>query len=236
MMREKLRVDSDNVGVSYKPKMINPNAITLIALIITIIILLILAGVTINLTLGENGIIKLANDAGKNWVDSENKELEGLDKLYSQMLIATGDDTKITVNVEELKEIIQKEVDKKLEVQLDEKVNAKVEEKLENYRLNNPYFIDTNNLISTIATSPSSGYSNANYSYTATQDCVIVGSLTGSENGHILIKINDISMGGYFTGNYGFIPISFYLRKGDTISFTTRGGKTIMDIRAYGLK
>ena len=34
--------------------------ITLIALVITIIILLILAGVVINLTLGENGIIRLA--------------------------------------------------------------------------------------------------------------------------------------------------------------------------------
>ena len=40
--------------------------ITLIALVITIIVLLILAGVTINLTLGENGIFKTAEMAGKN--------------------------------------------------------------------------------------------------------------------------------------------------------------------------
>ena len=37
--------------------------ITLIALMITIIVLLILAGVTLSLTLGERGIFKTANDA-----------------------------------------------------------------------------------------------------------------------------------------------------------------------------
>ncbi len=57
------------------------NGITLIALVITIIILLILAGVTLNLTLGEHGIIKMAEKAGKNYVNSagdEKNKLEGL--------------------------------------------------------------------------------------------------------------------------------------------------------------
>ena len=40
--------------------------ITLIALIITIIILLILAGITIVALTGDNGIIKQANDAKNN--------------------------------------------------------------------------------------------------------------------------------------------------------------------------
>ena len=39
-------------------------------LVITIIILLILAGITLNLTLGENGIIKMAEKAGKNYVNA----------------------------------------------------------------------------------------------------------------------------------------------------------------------
>ncbi len=38
-------------------------AITLIALIITIIVLLILAGVTLNMVIGENGIFRKANNA-----------------------------------------------------------------------------------------------------------------------------------------------------------------------------
>ena len=38
---------------------LNKNSgITLVALVITIIVLLILAGVTLNLTLGENGLLK----------------------------------------------------------------------------------------------------------------------------------------------------------------------------------
>ena len=56
----------------------NNKGITLIALIITIIVLLILAGVTINLTLGENGIFKTAEMAGKNYTQAEREELEGL--------------------------------------------------------------------------------------------------------------------------------------------------------------
>ncbi len=48
--------------------------ITLIALVITIIILLILAGVTISLTLGENGLFKTAEGAAKNYVNEANKE------------------------------------------------------------------------------------------------------------------------------------------------------------------
>ena len=39
--------------------------ITLIALVITIIVLIILAGVGINLTLGDNGILRRAQDAQK---------------------------------------------------------------------------------------------------------------------------------------------------------------------------
>jgi hypothetical protein len=48
----------------------NKRGITLIALVITIIVLLILAGITINLTIGEGGIITIAQQAGKNYVQA----------------------------------------------------------------------------------------------------------------------------------------------------------------------
>ncbi len=51
------------------------NGITLVALVITIIILLILAGVTINLTIGENGIFRTAKNAGKNYMEVQEREL-----------------------------------------------------------------------------------------------------------------------------------------------------------------
>ena len=56
--------------------------ITLIALVITIIVLLILAGVTISMVVGDNGIIKNASNSA-----SETKKAEARDSL--EMAIAT---------------------------------------------------------------------------------------------------------------------------------------------------
>ena len=52
------------VKIKLKSKKTNQRAITLIALIITIIILLILAGVTIRLILGNAGLIEKAQKTG----------------------------------------------------------------------------------------------------------------------------------------------------------------------------
>ncbi len=59
----------------------NRKGITLVALVITIIILLILAGITINLTIGQRGILKRAEEAGKNYQEVAGKEDEELRKL-----------------------------------------------------------------------------------------------------------------------------------------------------------
>ena len=48
--------------------------ITLIALVVTIIVLLILAGVALNLTIGQNGIFQRAQDAVNNWRNAETNE------------------------------------------------------------------------------------------------------------------------------------------------------------------
>ena len=52
----------------------NKKGITLVSLVVTIIVLIILAGVSINLTLGENGIITMAKKA------RENMELAQIDE------------------------------------------------------------------------------------------------------------------------------------------------------------
>lgn len=57
--------------------------ITLVALVITIIVLLILAGVTITLTLGEKGIFKTAEKAGENYTQAQRDELEGLNSFQN---------------------------------------------------------------------------------------------------------------------------------------------------------
>ena len=56
----------------------NQKGITLIALVITIIVLLILAGISIAMLTGENGILGRAKDAGANSKVAEAKEQVGL--------------------------------------------------------------------------------------------------------------------------------------------------------------
>jgi len=52
----------------------NKNGITLIALVVTIIVLIILAGISISLVLGNNGIITKAKDAKENTIIGQEKE------------------------------------------------------------------------------------------------------------------------------------------------------------------
>jgi len=56
----------------------NQKGITLIALVITIVVMLILAGVTINLTLGQNGIFTTAQKAAQNYTEAQNQEMAQL--------------------------------------------------------------------------------------------------------------------------------------------------------------
>ncbi len=90
-MRKNLKVKSKS---KFSRKKINNEVgITLIALIITIIVLLILAGVTINLTLGENGIFRTAEMAGKNYMEEQDRELAGLadfENMIDNIIGGTG--------------------------------------------------------------------------------------------------------------------------------------------------
>ena len=54
--------------------------ITLIALVVTVIVLLILAGVAINLTVGDNGLFKRAQNAADTWQMAELNEQKKMDK------------------------------------------------------------------------------------------------------------------------------------------------------------
>ena len=84
------------------------------ALVITIIVLLILAGITLNITIGENGIIKIDLLAGEEYKRTEKEDLEELERLYSQIKVATGDGSQIVVNMEDLNRIIDLKVDAKI--------------------------------------------------------------------------------------------------------------------------
>ena len=59
--------------------------ITLVALVITIVVLIILAGVAINLSLGENGIFNKAKEAKRMQLEAEYKEKIGTELLAAQV-------------------------------------------------------------------------------------------------------------------------------------------------------
>ena len=61
----------------------NKNAITLIALVVTIVVLLILAGVSISLILDNNGIIQKSKEARNKYGQAKENEQEDLNKASS---------------------------------------------------------------------------------------------------------------------------------------------------------
>ena len=82
----KKKISKEKVKNNKNMNLVNDNnAITLIALVITIIVLLILTGVTINLTLGENGIFKTAEMAGKNYTQAQEQELAGIANFNNEI-------------------------------------------------------------------------------------------------------------------------------------------------------
>ena len=61
------------------------NGITLVALVVTIIVLIILAGISINLLLGQDGIITKAKQAKENMEFAQVEEQEMLNDIYKQI-------------------------------------------------------------------------------------------------------------------------------------------------------
>ena len=111
----------------------NNKGITLVALVVTIIVLIILAGISINLVLGDNGIITIAKKAKENTELAKIQEETELNELYTQLETEGSNsenlpnDSKVSISIEELKQLIKTEVEKQA--------------------INSSTFIDTNNII-----------------------------------------------------------------------------------------
>ena len=84
----------------------NNTGITIIALVITIVVLLILAGISINLVVGNNGIITTANDAKNQTIRAAEKSAVDLAASYLKMT-DTIDNTN-SLNASNLKTEIEK--------------------------------------------------------------------------------------------------------------------------------
>ena len=71
---KKINKNESNIPTSKFQRLTSNSAITLVALVITIIVLLILAGITLSLTLGDNGIFGSAKNAKEKYNYSQAKE------------------------------------------------------------------------------------------------------------------------------------------------------------------
>ena len=69
--------------------------ITLVALVVTIVVLLILAGISLNLVLGQNGIISRAQDARNQTVEGQVNTEKAVNALTDEMedLISKNDNS-----------------------------------------------------------------------------------------------------------------------------------------------
>ncbi len=74
-----LKETNERGKVKMRKMFKNKSGITLIALVVTIVVLLILAGVSISLLLDENGIIKKSKDARREYGTSKTNEQEQMD-------------------------------------------------------------------------------------------------------------------------------------------------------------
>ena len=63
----------------------NERGITLVALVITVVIMIILAAVTINVTLGDNGIVEQTREAASATINSTTYEQQQIANLTEQI-------------------------------------------------------------------------------------------------------------------------------------------------------
>lgn len=83
--------------------------ITLIALVITIVVLIILAGVVLNLGLGENGIFNKAKFASESYANEEEREKLEIAKSANEIdRIVEGSRETVTIPKEEYEELVKK--------------------------------------------------------------------------------------------------------------------------------
>ena len=85
--------------------------ITLVALVVTIIVLLIISGVAVSMITGYNGLFGMANSSADKYNQNSLSEAQRLQEIYSHLLLADSEGTVLeNVDMTTLKTLIQKEV------------------------------------------------------------------------------------------------------------------------------
>lgn len=172
--------------------------ITLVALVVTIIILLILAGISI-MVLTQTGMFDKANLA--------KQKSEEAQKLENSILEDYENKIEISANGSR------------------ETSNSKI-------------FLDTSNVIGCVG--KSTDWCKDSYSYTATEDCAILGYIGCNNRTDMNILINSVVVGQVRAvfSEVIYAPINYYIKKGDTIEIKNSQSGTggYAAVYAYGLK
>ena len=197
-----------------KRQMKNEVGITLVALVITIIILLILAGISIQ-AINNTGLFANAKKA-------KEKSMEG--QLKEEITLA--------IQSIQTEEIYKGNRLTSYESKIDEITGGRD-------TANSKIFIDTSKKIGCVG--QSSDWCNTSYSYTATEDCAILGRIGTNSGCSITILINSVDIGYMRTINsFSYSSINYYLKKGDTIEIKNNidgnNGTSYVQVYAYGLK
>lgn len=114
---------------SLKNGIIKNSAITMVSLIITIIILIILAGISISLIIGENGLITRAKEAKQKTQLAKEEEQKALNSIYDEINSIEGSESiNPIVKLEEYKKkIAQAITNEKVETSKDDSTEIMVE-------------------------------------------------------------------------------------------------------------
>lgn len=86
--------------------------ITMVALVVTIIVLLILAGIAVRLIIGDNGLLKRAQNATEKYKEAQINEEQTIEDMYSSIKIADGGS--VTLSLEQLNKYIDDKVEEKI--------------------------------------------------------------------------------------------------------------------------
>ena len=84
-MRRTKKEEKKEMRKEERRKESKEKGITLVALVITVVVLIILAGVTISLVVGDNGIITKAQEAKQNMANGTSEEQESLQNMLNAM-------------------------------------------------------------------------------------------------------------------------------------------------------
>lgn len=186
--------------------------ITLIALVITIILILILAGIAIS-AVTNTGLFAQVDEAKKkteNIQVEEEKTLASYENTIGEYVSGTRD--QIIVDKAEYEQLKSKI----------EELNQKISD-LET-KNNKSGCIDVSNEIEKFSITQEVN------SYTATENCYITATLYAYGGDSISIYVNDENISGIYNNNSGWVgaPFTIILNKGDTLKFEPSNYNKIM--------